>query len=135
MGVRDMNGNAVGNYGAARVIEPAGGGGPAFMVFKNFDVIKRYNNATSYAIGVGHLGDRIAGAGPLRGAWPEGERALKRAERQELQSLLTRAGYSTGGIDGKIGPNTVDAIRGYQKRVGLTPDGHPSVALLSRLRG
>ena len=135
LGVRPADGSTLRDYGQARLLLPAGARGVAFLVFKNFDVIKRYNNSDAYALGVGHLGDRIAGAGPLRGAWPEGERALKRAERQELQSLLTRAGYSTGGIDGKIGPNTVDAIRGYQKRVGLTPDGHPSVALLSRLRG
>ncbi|MEC7300749.1 MAG: peptidoglycan-binding domain-containing protein, partial [Pseudomonadota bacterium] len=53
----------------------------------------------------------------------------------ELQVLLTRAGFSTQGVDGRIGPNTVDAIRRYQQRVGLTPDGYPSVALLARLRG
>ena len=97
-------------------------------------MIKRYNNSDAYAIGVGHLGDRISGDGPLRGSWPKGERALKRAERQELQTRLTRAGFSTGGVDGKIGPNTVAAIRGYQRAVGMEPDGHPSVALLTRLR-
>lgn len=135
LGVRPADGSTLQDYGTARILLPAGAKGAAFLVFKNFDVIKRYNNSDAYAIGVGHLGDRIAGAGPLRGNWPEGERALKRAERQELQSLLTRAGYPTGGVDGMIGPNTVEAIRGYQRRVGMEPDGHPSVALLTRLRG
>jgi membrane-bound lytic murein transglycosylase B len=45
----------------AKLIAPAGADGPAFLMLKNFDVIKRYNNATSYAIGVGHLADRLAG--------------------------------------------------------------------------
>ena len=135
LGVTKAGGGTIPDYGPARVLLPAGAKGAAFLVFKNFDVIKRYNNSDAYAIGVGHLGDRIAGAGPLRGDWPEGERALKRAERQELQTLLTRAGFSTGGADGMIGPNTVQAIRGYQKRVGMAPDGHPSVALLTKLRG
>ncbi|WP_136634461.1 lytic murein transglycosylase [Pseudooceanicola onchidii] len=135
LGVRPADGGTLPDHGPARILLPAGAKGAAFLVFKNFDVIKRYNNSDAYALGVGHLGDRIGGAGPLRGSWPAGERALKRAERQELQTLLTRAGFSTGGVDGKIGPNTVDAIRDYQKRVGMEPDGHPSVALLTRLRG
>ena len=134
LGVRPASGGTLRDYGPARILLPAGAKGAAFLVFKNFDVIKRYNNSDAYALGVGHLGDRIAGSGPLRGDWPEGERSLKRAERQELQNLLTLAGYSTGGVDGKIGPNTVKAIRGYQSRVGMQPDGHPSVALLTRLR-
>ena len=40
--------------------------GPAFAIYENFFVIKSYNNATSYALGVGHLGDRIAGGGSDR---------------------------------------------------------------------
>lgn len=135
LGVRPADGRTLRDHGQARLLLPAGARGVAFLVFKNFDVIKRYNNSDAYALGVGHLGDRISGGGTLVGSWPEGERALKRAERQELQALLTQAGHSTGGIDGKIGPNTVEAIRRYQNRVGLTPDGHPSVSLLSRLRG
>lgn len=134
LGVVPARGGSIPDYGSARLLLPAGAKGAAFLVFKNFDVIKRYNNSDAYAIGVGHLGDRIDGDGPLRGSWPKGERALKRAERQELQTRLTRAGFSTGGVDGKIGPNTVAAIRGYQRAVGMEPDGHPSVALLTRLR-
>ena len=135
LGIRASNGATIPDHGVARVLLPAGAKGVAFLVFKNFDVIKRYNNSDAYALGVGHLSDRIGGAGPLRGSWPEGERAHTRAERQELQSVLTRAGFSTGGVDGRIGPNTIGAIRGYQNRVGMTPDGHPSVTLLNRLRG
>lgn len=135
LGVRPADGTTLRDHGEARILLPAGAKGAAFLVFKNFDVIKRYNNSDAYAIGVGHLGDRIGGAGALRGSWPPGERALKRAERQELQALLTRAGFATGGVDGMIGPNTVKAIRNYQTRVGMEPDGHPSVALLTRLRG
>jgi lytic murein transglycosylase len=56
--------------GAAELVLPAGLDGPAFLVSKNFSVIKTYNNSTAYALGVGLLSDRIAGAGPLRRAWP-----------------------------------------------------------------
>ena len=134
LGVRGVDGRVVPNYGEASLITPTGAGGPAFLVFRNYDVISRYNNAEAYIIGVGRLGDRIRGMGPLQQAWPAGERRLRSAERRELQQRLTNAGYSTQGVDGRIGPNTRAAIRAYQRSVGLPPDGHPSLALLERLR-
>ncbi|PUB18559.1 lytic murein transglycosylase [Yoonia sediminilitoris] len=134
LGVRGVDGNAVPNYGEASLITPTGARGPAFLVFRNYDVISRYNNAQAYIIGVGHLGDRIAGAGPLRQPWPSGERSLRRAERVELQQRLTAAGFSTGGVDGKIGPNSRAAIRRYQRSIGLPTDGYASLSLLQRLR-
>jgi len=133
-GVVDIAGRAVPNYGEATISTPTGAGGPAFMLFRNYDVISRYNNAEAYIIGVGHLADRIAGAGPLRNPFPADERRLRRAERVELQQRLTHAGFSTQGIDGRVGPNTRAAIRAYQRSQGLIPDGHPSLGLLQRLR-
>jgi lytic murein transglycosylase len=133
-GVLGVDGRAVPNYGNADLITPTGAGGPAFLIFRNYDVIARYNNAEAYIIGVGHLADRIRGAGPLRTPWPAGERGLNRAERIALQQRLTNAGFSTQGIDGRIGPNSRAAIRAYQRSQGMIPDGHPSVMLLERLR-
>lgn len=134
LGVTGTDGRPVGDFGTARMLLPAGAKGIAFLVFKNFDVIKRYNASDAYALGVGHLGDRIAGAGPLKGTWPEGERSLKRDEAKELQSLLTARGFSTGGVDGRIGSMTKAAIRDYQLATGIAPDGYPSVDLLRKLR-
>jgi membrane-bound lytic murein transglycosylase B len=48
-GVTRVDGSALPDYGRAAIIAPAGARGPAFAVFDNFFVIKRYNNATSYA--------------------------------------------------------------------------------------
>ncbi|MDX8350098.1 lytic murein transglycosylase [Cognatiyoonia sp. IB215446] len=134
IGVSGVDGQVVPNYGEATLITPTGAGGPAFLVFRNYDVISRYNNAQAYIMGVGHLGDRIRGMGPLQTAFPANERRLRRAERRELQERLTNAGFSTQGVDGRIGPNTRAAIRAYQRSVGLPPDGHPSLSLLQRLR-
>ncbi len=39
---------------------PDGAGGEAFMVYRNFGVIRRYNPSDFYALGVGLLGDQIA---------------------------------------------------------------------------
>ena len=118
----------------AYLLYPGGANGPAFLMLKNFDVIKRYNNADAYALGVGHLADRIVGAGPFVKAWPRNERPLSRAEVRTMQLLLTRQGFSTGGVDGKLGPNTRKAIRAYQNAKGKVPDGYASSALLSDLQ-
>lgn len=134
LGVRGVDGNVVPNYGTASLITPTGAGGPAFLIFANYTTISRYNNAQAYIIGVGHLGDRIRGMGPLQVAFPAGERQLRRSERVELQQRLTNAGFSTQGVDGRIGPNSQAAIRAYQRSIGVPTDGFPSVALLERLR-
>ena len=134
LGVRGVDGKAVPNYGAGSILLPAGGRGVAFMVFKNFAVIERYNAADAYVIGVGHLSDRIKGGAPLVGNWPEGERPLTLRERKELQRRLTRAGYDTQGVDGKVGPNTLAAVRAYQKSKGLPADGFASLSLLKTMR-
>ena len=68
--------------------------------------------------------------GPFVGAWPRGERELSRTEKIELQERLISRGYNTGATDGVIGPNTVAAIRAYQTREGLTPDGFADASLL-----
>lgn len=133
-GVTLMNGGPLPDYGPAAIIAPAGARGPTFIVFQNFYVIKRYNNATSYAMGVGHLGDRIAGADDFVAPWPRDERELSRSEKVELQERLMAAGYHPGSTDGVIGPDTTDAIRGFQRAQGLTPDGYASAAVLERLR-
>ena len=133
-GVTLVDGAALPNHGNAAIIAPAGARGPAFAVFDNFFVIKTYNNATSYALGVGHLGDRIMGGGPFVGTWPRGERELSRTEKIELQERLIARGHDTGSTDGVIGPDTINAIRAYQASEGLMPDGFATATLLQRMR-
>jgi len=134
LGVRDMRGGTVPDYGRAAILLPAGAKGAAFMIFDNFSVIEHYNTADAYVIGVGHLADRIKGGPAIQAAWPRGDRALRLAERKELQERLTRAGFDTQGVDGRIGPNTIAAVRAYQRSVGMIPDGYASHDLLQRLR-
>jgi membrane-bound lytic murein transglycosylase B len=134
LGVRSIDGGRVPDYGTASVLLPAGARGAAFMIFQNFRVIERYNAADAYVIGVGHLSDRIRGGKPIQAAWPRNDRSLVFAERRELQERLTRAGFNTGGVDGKIGPNTIAAVKAFQRSLGMIPDGYASLDILRRLK-
>jgi membrane-bound lytic murein transglycosylase B len=98
-----------------QLLLPAGARGPAFLVSANFRAILRYNQANAYALSVGHLADRIAGGAALATPWPDDDKPLNRAERQELQSLLSVWGHDTGGLDGIIGDRTRAAIRATQR--------------------
>jgi membrane-bound lytic murein transglycosylase B len=51
-----------------------------------------------------------------------------------MQKRLTEAGFNTQGVDGIIGPNTIAAIRSFQRSVGMVPDGYASYEILRRLR-
>ena len=134
LGLRRADGSALPDHGPAALLLPAGARGAAFLIYGNFRVIERYNAADAYVIAIGHLSDRLAGGAPIRAAWPRDDRALTGAENRELQERLTVAGFDTGGIDGKIGPNTLAAIRAYQRSIGAAPDGYASLDLLKRLR-
>lgn len=109
-------------------------GGPRFTVTSNFRVIKRYNNSDAYAIGVGHLADRIGGAGPLRTTFPPDANGMTKNDRIALQQGLTRNGFDTEGTDGVIGPNTRKAISAFQASRGLPVTGEPSLSLLRLLQ-
>ena len=106
----------------ATLYAPAGAKGPAFLVLKNFNVIKRYNNANSYALAVGHLADRLHGYDAFHGKWPRSEEPLTDGEKAKLQELLTARGYYSGEIDGNLGSGSREAIRAYQDAIGLSED-------------
>ncbi|MCU0907785.1 MAG: lytic murein transglycosylase [Rhodobacteraceae bacterium] len=133
MGVRDAAGNRIPDHGRASILLPAGARGVALMIFDNFHVIERYNAADAYVIAVGHLSDRLAGGPDFRAGWPREDRALRASERRDLQERLTRAGFDTQGVDGVIGPNTIAAIRAFQRSIGMVPDGYASLEILRRL--
>lgn len=119
----------------AFLLVPAGSQGPGFLMLNNFRVIMRYNPAEAYALAIGHLSDRLRGGDALVQAWPRHERVLTRDERMEMQQLLLRRGFDIGEPDGRFGAKTRAAIRDFQARIGLVPDGFPSATVLARLRG
>ena len=62
------------------------------------------------------------------------DRALSRAEIEEMQEHLTTLGFHAGRADGVPGPRTRRAVRAYQRVSGLPADGYASVELLQNLR-
>jgi len=116
------------------ILVPSGSRGPAFLVYQNFHVIMRWNRSESYAIAVGHLADRIAGAGELLRQPPPDQKALNRAQTTEMQTYLEAAGYLAGGVDGIAGPATRRALRDFQREQKLVADGYPDAASLQQLR-
>ncbi|OZB14932.1 MAG: lytic transglycosylase [Marinobacter sp. 34-60-7] len=133
-GVTDAFGNALPdeNIEAALVV-PSGHQGPAFLAYSNFRVIMGWNRSEFYAIAVGHLADRVAGAGGLQNPPPEDQPALSRDQILQLQQTLNERGFDTGKPDGILGSNTRKAIRQFQKAEGLVADGFPSGELLAQL--
>jgi membrane-bound lytic murein transglycosylase B len=118
----------------ARLWQPAPAG-PVLLITRNFDAVKSYNPANTYALAIVHLGDRIRGDGPFVQPFPGGERIPTVAEIQEMQRRLTAQGFDTGGTDGRVGRDTMRAIQAYQHKVGLQPaDGYAGLKLLARLR-
>ncbi len=110
-------------------------GGPAFLLGPNFYAVRSYNPSMNYALAICHLGDRILGAPPFIQPFPGSERALTLAEVQEMQVRLSKAGFDTGGTDGRVGNDTMKAVRNYQVKMGIEPaDGYGGLAVLARLR-
>lgn len=135
LGVRRANGQAFPRANdRAYLLVPAGARGPAFLMLNNYRVIMRYNPAEAYALAIGHLADRIRGGAPFLQAWPREERVLSRAERLELQQHLAARGFDIGAPDGRLGARTRTALRDFQARSGLVPDGFASVSMLDLLR-
>lgn len=119
----------------AKLIAPGGAKGPKFLTFKNFDVLKRYNNSTSYVMGISVLADAIGGKRGIQQDWPRGDEQLSFSDKKAMQQRLTELGYDTQGVDGRIGPNSRKAIRAWQKANGLVADGYVEQRLFAKMMG
>jgi membrane-bound lytic murein transglycosylase B len=109
---------------ASRLILPAGRQGPAFLTFSNFRALMRYNNSTSYGVGVWLLSQRFSGEFTIRGEWPEDDPPITRSQTLALQQGLLDLGYDPGAPDGLFGPNTRRALMGFQRDNGYPVDGY-----------
>jgi membrane-bound lytic murein transglycosylase B len=134
MGITDAFGNPLAREQIeAKLIVPTGHQGPAFLAYHNFDVIMGWNRSEFYAIAVGHLADRIAGAGGLQNPPSEDLPALSRDQIIQLQETLNAQGYDSGKPDGIMGSATRSAVRAYQQDQQMVADGYPGTELLEKL--
>ena len=110
-----------------------GRNGPAFLAYPNFDIYPQWNQSLNYAITAAYLATRLAGAPPyLPGRGTVENYGYK--DILELQQLLNRRGFDTGGVDGKLGSKSRAAVKAAQLKFGLPADSYPSPELFSRLR-
>ena len=134
LGVLRANGNRLPNSNMkASLIVPMGHRGPAFLVYRNFDVIMDWNHSLLYAISVGYLANRINGSGKLI-AKPIDEPLLTKDNILTIQQTLNLLGYDTGVPDGMAGPKTRSATRKFQADIGLVADGYVGYELFQQLQ-
>ncbi len=134
-GVTRANGEALpASHASMRPWSPVKGG-PTFLIGQNFAAVRSYNPSNNYTLAICHLSDRLRGEGHFVKQFPGGERPPTVAELKELQERLTKAGFDTGGTNGRVGADTMKAVRAYQKKAGIEPaDGYAGLKVLARLR-
>ena len=135
LGFSQANGNPFPRPGKNAVLKlMSGAERPAFLMARNFFILKRYNNSDFYALSVGLLADRLAGNEGLIQPWPRPAGSLTVNEKFELQEQLKKRAFYAGEIDGNIGKGSRQAIRDFQIAQGLPVDGLPSQTILDVLR-
>lgn len=132
-GVSPARGGSLPDHGSAAVLAPMGIGRPAFLVFRNFDMILRYNPSENYGLAVGYMADRLNGGGSLVGRFGRDKNGLTLEDRKAIQRGLNSRGFNVGTVDGVFGKKTDAAIRGWQQANGLPATGVPSRDLLRLL--
>ena len=120
---------------SSRVLVPTGHEGPAFVVYDNFEAIMSWNRSEFYAIAVGRLADRIAGAGRLQTNPPGVEKSQISVKHvKQLQTTLNQLGFDAGKPDGVIGRQTRFAIQKFQAENDQIADGYPRSETISEAR-
>ena len=113
---------------------PAGRLGPAFVVSRNFYVLKTYNESDLYALFIGHLADRLGGGkAGFSGRWATVS-GFNRGDVRAMQQRMVKAGYDVGEVDGFVGFKTRTAIGTWQARKGLAATCYPDKALIGAIR-
>lgn len=131
MGVKRHDGKPLGDGPEAGLALPMGRKGPAFLVYRNFDVYLEWNQSFVYTLTAAHLAARLAGDPKFDPRQPE--EGLSGETMKLLQEKLQAKGYDVGTVDGILGVMTRDAVRQEQLKLGLPADGWPTPALLANI--
>lgn len=134
-GVRQVDGRPLPRLEQNRIahlLMPAGTLGPAFIVSKNFYVIKEYNYSDLYALYVGHLADRFSDNRPFTGKWGK-VGGFSRADVAKMQTQFEAAGHDVGGTDGLVGFKTRVAVGRWQEQRGDRLTCMPDAAMVKSI--
>jgi len=139
----------------ALLVAPNGVDAPMFLIYDNFALIMKWNAAQSYALSVGLLADELVEHGAEL-AKPDDydEQPLSIDDVRAVQWRLSALRLYGGGADGRLGRQTIKAIKAYQtmlvdgdRRVSkdgakvltypsgrpVVPDGYPNRDLMELL--
>ena len=121
------------NAPKASLLLPMGRLGPAFLVYPNFRIFTEWNHSLIYSTTASYLATRIDGAPVFRkgNGTPDN---FSMEQVRELQTLLEKAGYDVGGVDGRLGALSRKAVQQVQIKLKLPADGYPTEELVRRLR-
>lgn len=134
-GVTKIGGGALENDGLqASLLLPMGRNGPAFLAYDNFHVYFKWNQSYIYSTTAAYLATRYTGK-PKVSQGRAKITPFTYEQIKNLQRLLVRAGYNVGGVDGKMGLKTRQAVRKAQQKFGLPADAYPTPGLLRQLGG
>lgn len=109
----------------ATLILPAGAGGPAFLLYDNWRLLKKWNKSNAYGYAFATIATKLSGQKIiLPTPNTAGEKRLSHPQIKFMQQVLKNQGMYRHKIDGWIGSYTNNAVQKYQKKHKLTPDGH-----------
>ena len=117
----------------ARLVLPAGHTGPAFLVYKNFSVIMKWNFSQNYALAVGLLADELINIHHGVDNFGEEKNFFTNEDLKLLQQKLMEKGFDIGKPDGIWGPATRNALQQYQLQNKLVADGFPNREVFASL--
>lgn len=134
----------------ARLFMPQGSAGPTYLVFRNFEAVRRYNPSDMYAFTVLLISDALSGKDLPKLPWDQRRRVLTSSEIWVVQHLLKKHNINVGGTDGRVGSNTRSGIHQFQSSLNDDPrqfeptefrealltfgaDGHPHEEVLFAL--
>lgn len=136
MGVRTVDGGPIAGRNpklTGHLMMPAGRLGPAFIVSKNFYILKTYNESDLYALFIGHLADRMRGGDAIRQPWADID-SFQRSDVRRMQQRLEARGVDVGTADGLVGFKSRIAIGQWQAANGRAATCFPDAGLLKAIR-
>jgi len=130
-GVTAANGSLPNDGLEAALLLPMGRKGPAFLAYPNFYVFLEWNSSLVYSTTAAYFATRLDGAPKVSRGQPVDTLSVDQVK--QLQTILAKAGYNVGKIDGIIGELTREAVREVQIKLGLPADSYPTRELLAKL--